>query len=88
MDSSIEFYKKLGFEVANYYPQDRRSELSWVWLQAGGANLMLVEASEKVIPSQQAVIFYLYAEDVAALRDETIAAGIDAGYVVMIAQRQ
>jgi hypothetical protein len=85
MGSSIEFYKKLGFEVANYYPQDR-----------------------KVIPSQQAVIFCLYAEDVAAFRDETIAAGIDAGplehpfylplgefrvhdpdgYVVMIAQRQ
>ena len=78
VNRSVEFYGKLGFEIANSHPRESPTPI-WVWLNAGGANLMLSEASEPVIASQQAVFFYLYVENVAAFRETVIAAGIDAG---------
>lgn len=80
VNGSVEFYKKLGFEIANSHPSDS-PEPVWVWLHAGGANLMIAATGpdEPVIASQQAVFFYLYVEDVASFRDVVIAAGIDAG---------
>ncbi len=65
---SIEFYEKLGFTVRNTFVPDGRSEPSWAWLQVGGAHLMVTRADEPVEASQQAILFYLYCADVAALR--------------------
>ncbi len=75
---SVEFYRRLGFEVANAHPNGSAQPV-WVWLQAGGANLMLAKASEPVVPSQQAIFFYLYVEDVAAFRERIVSSGIVAG---------
>ena len=75
---SVEFYRKLGFEVANSHPDDSPTPV-WVWLNAGGANLMLSKGDAPIVASQQAIFFYLYVENVASFRDTVIAAGIEAG---------
>jgi catechol 2,3-dioxygenase-like lactoylglutathione lyase family enzyme len=78
VNRSVEFYRKLGFEIGSSHPSDSPDPM-WVWLHAGGANLMLNQANKPVVASQQAIFFYLYVEDVASFRDSVIAAGIEAG---------
>ena len=77
---SIEFFAKLGFEVGNTFLPDGAAEPTWAWLQtAGRAQLMLAKANEPVIASQQAVMFYIYFDDVAAKHTELQKAGIAVG---------
>jgi catechol 2,3-dioxygenase-like lactoylglutathione lyase family enzyme len=76
---SIEFYRKLGFEVGGDFVPQGRDTLSWAWLESGGANLMLALADEPVVPDQQAVLFYLYCDDVPATRFRLQEAGVVAG---------
>jgi hypothetical protein len=78
---STGFYTKLGFEVTNTFAADSAPEPTWAWLQSGAASLMVARASEPVIASQQAVLFYLYCDDVAATRSELIERGIEAGEI-------
>jgi hypothetical protein len=74
---SIEFYARLGFEVLHSYkPEDR---ILWVWLRSGNAHVMLGTADEPVIPSKQGVLFYLYAIDVAGMRERLVRNGVEAG---------
>ena len=75
---AVAFYEKLGFTVDNQHPGDSPAPM-WVWLNAGKANLMLHTTDEPVSASEQRVFFYLYVADVAAFRDQVVAAGIDAG---------
>ncbi|HEV7487830.1 MAG TPA: VOC family protein [Thermoanaerobaculia bacterium] len=53
--------------------------IACAWLQSGIAQLMLAKAGEPVVSSQQAVLFYLYVEDVAAKHEELRAGGVPAG---------
>ncbi len=78
---SIEFYERLGFTVRNSFVPDGRSEASWAWLQAGGAHLMVTRSDEPVEASQQAVLFYLYCEDVPAYRAALQAQGVEVGEI-------
>jgi catechol 2,3-dioxygenase-like lactoylglutathione lyase family enzyme len=61
---SIEFYGRLGFAVANTVEHGGR--LSWAMLTSGGASLMVSIASGPVDASVQAVLFYLYTNDIVA----------------------
>jgi Glyoxalase/Bleomycin resistance protein/Dioxygenase superfamily len=74
---SIEFYALLGFEVGNTFTPKDQGAPSWAWLRAGRAHLMVTRASHPVDPAQQAVLFYLYVEDVAAFRAELQKAGVE-----------
>jgi hypothetical protein len=76
---SIAFYAKLGFEVGNTHTADGGEEPVWVWLKCGRAQLMLSKSTEPVDPGAQAVLFYLYASDLAAYRQRLVDAGVDAG---------
>ena len=76
---SIAFYGKLGFDVRNTSTQPGESEPSWASLASGGAELMIARASEPVDPAAQAVLFYLYCEDVAAMHARLSASGIEVG---------
>jgi predicted enzyme related to lactoylglutathione lyase len=76
MSASIAFYEKLGFSVADTFVPPAQPEPSWALLESGGASLMLAQASHPVIAEQQAVLFYLYIDDVAAKHAELAAAGI------------
>ncbi len=78
---SIEFYKKLGFVEGNTHTPEGGVEPVWTWLRSGGAHLMLGQASEPVDPKQQAVLFYVYCEDVAAFRSMLLESGVDAGQI-------
>jgi|SRR5580765_877881 catechol 2,3-dioxygenase-like lactoylglutathione lyase family enzyme len=77
--ASIAFYRLLGFEVGNTFAAQGSEEPTWAYLQAGKAQLMLALASHPVVAAQQAVCFYVYCDDVAAMRDELIAKGVSAG---------
>jgi hypothetical protein len=76
---SIAFYERLGFRVRNTFTQAGTSVLSWAWLDSDRASLMVARASEPVDPERQAVLFYLYVDDVAAAREELTAGGVAAG---------
>lgn len=78
IQQSVAFYERLGFTIANQHPEDASTPI-WVWLNAGKANLMLHHTDESIVASEQRIFLYLYVHDVAAFRDEVIAAGIDAG---------
>ncbi|MFL6844066.1 MAG: VOC family protein [Allosphingosinicella sp.] len=79
--ASAAFYAKLGFEVCASFTPPGEAEAGWVSLVSGRAELMLSRASEPVIAEQQAVLFYVYCEDVDAMRSALIEAGLEPGPV-------
>jgi catechol 2,3-dioxygenase-like lactoylglutathione lyase family enzyme len=79
VSASIAFYRKLGFEVGGDHVPLDRTDAVWVWLRSDRANLMLALAGEPVVPEQQAVLFYLYCEDVAATRAALEESGVIVG---------
>ena len=74
---SIAFYELLGFEVGDTSEVD--GELRWAALHHAHARIMLEHASTPIDQHQQAVLFYLYAEDLEGLRDHLIAQGLRVG---------
>ena len=86
---SAAFYAHLGFAIGNAVPR-KGPPFHWAWLYQPdapswktGANLMLV-AGEVPQPAEdraKAVLFYLYATDLKALREELLAKGIAAGEI-------
>ncbi len=76
---SIAFYQKLGLAVANTHQPESEPEPVWAWLKSDRAQLMLAKASHPVDPEEQAVLFYLYCDDVAAFREEIVGRGVEAG---------
>ena len=78
---SMQFYKKLGFVEGDTHTPGGGVDPVWAWLHSGGAHLMLAQAREPVDPSQQAVLFYVYCEDVAAFRSKLLEAGAEPGQI-------
>jgi catechol 2,3-dioxygenase-like lactoylglutathione lyase family enzyme len=76
---SIDFYRKLGFEVPNTFTPPESKDPVWVGLERGAARLMLSKASAPVLPEEQAVLFYLYYDDVTVTRRQLEEAGVSAG---------
>jgi catechol 2,3-dioxygenase-like lactoylglutathione lyase family enzyme len=72
---AVDFYQKLGMEIRGSL-RNPSGTLQWVHLNCGQADLMVTRASEPVIPSQQAVLFYLYSPDLIALREHLLASGV------------
>jgi hypothetical protein len=71
MARSLAFYGHLGFATAgSYAPHD---EVVWASLESGPAQLMLERADAPVDARAQGVLFYLYAPDLAGLRDHLVA---------------
>jgi hypothetical protein len=78
VDAAAEFYTLLGFDCESRY---RRPDgvTNFVGLVSGAAKLFLALASGSIVPSQQAVLFYLYASDVHGLRAHLLAEGLEDG---------
>lgn len=72
---SADFYELLGFKVASTFKNDA-GLLCWVDLASGDARLMLTRADTPVAAAQQAVLFYLYADDLIGLREHLLGKGI------------
>jgi catechol 2,3-dioxygenase-like lactoylglutathione lyase family enzyme len=79
--ASIAFYETLGFSVGNTFAAEGDTSPSWAWLESAGAELMLARAGEPVVARQQAVIFFLYVDDVAAKHAELLASGVTIGAI-------
>ncbi len=75
VERSIAFYSNLGFTVYNEMMRDGGTARTWAWLTSEKANLMLGSASGPIDPDQQAVLFYLYVNDISATHARLIALG-------------
>jgi catechol 2,3-dioxygenase-like lactoylglutathione lyase family enzyme len=74
---SIDYYRLLGFEVTDTHMHE--GGLDWAALENDRAQIMLARASAPIDPTQQAVLFYLYSADLAALRAHLVEHGVSAG---------
>ena len=68
---SVDFYKLLGMEVRGNL-RSPSGELQWVHLNCGNVDLMFTHASEPIVANQQAVLFYLYTDNLLALREHLL----------------
>jgi catechol 2,3-dioxygenase-like lactoylglutathione lyase family enzyme len=80
LERSIAFYQLLGFVVSDTYVHD--GTLDFAALESGSARTMLVRAAGPVDPRAQRVRFYLYADDLDALRSHLGENGVTAGPIV------
>src|SRR4051794_3966213 len=76
---SVAFYERVGFDLEDEHEHD--GKLDWAALESRDAHLMLARASAPIERDKQAVLFYLYADDLAALRDQLLAVGVTAGEI-------
>jgi catechol 2,3-dioxygenase-like lactoylglutathione lyase family enzyme len=79
VERSIAFYHHLGFIVASVYKYKGRPV--WAALRSEGAELMVTTDGDSIDPNGQGVLFYLYSSDLAALREQMLADGIDVGEI-------
>jgi hypothetical protein len=78
---SVAFYETLGFAVGGKLLGENGT-LDWVILEHEGAQLMVGRATAPVLADEQAVLFYVYYQDVAAAHEALIAAGVDVGPIL------
>jgi hypothetical protein len=79
VERSIAFYHQLGFLVASVYRY--RGTSVWAELRSEGAELMVSTDGDSIDPAGQGVLFYLYSDDLAALRGQLLANGIHVGEI-------
>jgi hypothetical protein len=79
VERSVAFYEHLGFEVQDVARYKDR--LSWAALRSGDAEIMFEGTHGPPDPDHQRVLFYLYSHDLAALRADLLATGIEAGEI-------
>ena len=72
---AIDFYKLMGMELRGSL-KNSGGDLQWAHVACEQADLMLTRASEPVVASQQAVLFYLYSPNLIALREHLIGEGV------------
>jgi catechol 2,3-dioxygenase-like lactoylglutathione lyase family enzyme len=80
IEQSIAFYELLGLELRDSYKHDGR--LDWGFLANKYARIMLARADQQIDPLEQAVLFYLYVQDLNAFRSHLISKGVRAGKIV------
>jgi predicted enzyme related to lactoylglutathione lyase len=76
---SVAFYERLGFMVQNTFTPPDAPSPTWAWLELGNARIMLARSSGPIDPEQQAVLFYLYYDDITTTHAELSAAGVAVG---------
>jgi predicted enzyme related to lactoylglutathione lyase len=76
---SIAFYHHLGLTLASVYKY--KGTPVWASLASGQAELMVSRDGDPIDPASQGILFYLYSDDLPALREQLLTAGIDAGEI-------
>jgi catechol 2,3-dioxygenase-like lactoylglutathione lyase family enzyme len=79
VERSVAFYHHFGFTVESVY--EYRGRPVWAALRSDGAELMVTLDGDPIDPAGQGVLFYLYSHDLAGLRAQLLASGIDAGEI-------
>lgn len=77
VEHSIRFYALFGLALDNKVQVHGRT--TWAMLGSRQARLMLTAASGPILPEHQAIILYLYSNDIAALRAHLLANGVHDG---------
>lgn len=75
VEKSLAFYGLFGFTCRNRlsgWPGRTR----WAFAECGQAEIMFAQADPGIDPAAQAVLFYLYSENVAELRRHLLASGL------------
>ena len=76
VERSIQFYELLGFKIADTLKNDN-GKILWANVQSGQSDkavLIRELASEPIVASQQAILFYMYVdENLAGLREHLLA---------------
>jgi catechol 2,3-dioxygenase-like lactoylglutathione lyase family enzyme len=72
---SVDFYKLLGMELRGSLKASD-GDVRWAHVSCEQAHLMFARASGPIVPSEQAVLFYLYSPNLVALREHLLAAGV------------
>jgi Glyoxalase/Bleomycin resistance protein/Dioxygenase superfamily len=72
---SSDFYALLGFKMASTF-KNGAGILCWADLVSGGARIMVTRASGPIVADQQAVLFYLYVDDLIGLREKLLEKGV------------
>ncbi len=78
VERSVAFYHHLGFTPKNIYKYP--DLLAWAALESDAAEVMF-QRSDPIDHERQSILFYLYSHELAALRKQLLAAGIDAGKI-------
>jgi hypothetical protein len=78
VDASLDFYALLGF-ACDGAMRDERGRAFWASARSDRAEIMFARADGPIVPEHQAVIFYMYSDDAAALRAHLLAAGLHDG---------
>lgn len=76
---SVAFYRLLGFEVEGSFTPPGEAGPVWVSMVSEGARIMLARADAPVRAEEQAVLFYVYCADVAAMHAQAEQAGLRPG---------
>jgi len=71
MPASVEFYRKLGFEV-----EQRNDQWRWARLTSGDCSLMVDESINVAPTAPRQSVLYLYPEDIAAYHRQVRANGV------------
>jgi hypothetical protein len=79
IEASIAFYELLGLEVTDTHGPN--GPLVWAALESGDARIMLASADAPIDPGEQAILFYLYADDLHGLQQHLRAHGAKAGAI-------
>jgi hypothetical protein len=78
VEASLAFYALLGF-VTGDTMKDDRGRTHWGSAASNKAEIMFAQADPDPVPEQQAVLFYMYVVDVAALRAHLLASDLHDG---------
>ena len=79
VDRSAGFYALLGFHCDNRF-SGPDGKTNWAAMTSGAARIFFARASGPIDDTQQAVLFYMYSNDVMALRMHLLKSGlIDGG---------
>ena len=73
VERSIAFYADLGFTIHSKLVPDSHTAPTWAWLISEKANLMVGQASGPIDAEQQAILFYLYYDDIRATHAALVA---------------
>ena len=78
---SIDFYADLGFKVVNSVVPQGQSAPVWAWLESEKAKLMVGLADGPFDSAQQAVLFYLYFDNIKETHAALMARGHSPGEI-------
>ena len=79
IERSIAYYEMLGLTVERRFPE--RGKTTWAHLRNGDAQVILQQVNERVDGATQTVLFYLFVDDLATLRQRLLNQGAEVGEI-------